>query len=177
MWNWWNGVVSGNTPYFVNLSKANILKRCLEEDFHLLKWDKPFSLKPDFIEPTNVVAEIQIVDGEWIHHNKAHVITLQDFLDLKNEILTRINFGKVHTYILDNRIRLVTTEPYDAFMMCSCNLGLYEDLTDFTVLCDHESRSNQVIAVSLETKEILFLGPRIDLCSCFHLIQEIVRCP
>lgn len=183
MWEWWNGIVSGEIQTRVNPSSALLIERTIQKFQGKLSSRGALCVNSGKFtgraaEDKYVVrnkASEKIID--W--NAKIHELDDQRFNELKIEMLKKIHLLKPETFIVEVSagadpmyslgVNLITTSPVHAFFCQQImrakrennSLGSYVIYHDPTLEFDAKKyglRSSTVIAINFESREILIGG-------------------
>jgi phosphoenolpyruvate carboxykinase (ATP) len=183
MWQWWNGVISGEIPLHVNSSEAYLIEKTLMKRLGHLSADGALvvesgkftgrAAQDKYIVRDETTEEI--IDWE----GKVLSLTDETFIDLKTDFLRRIHLLKPELFIMERSagadatyaigVNLLTTTPIHSLF---CQLIMRErneshPLGEFTIFhdpdfeCDvnkYGLRSSTVIALNFKRREILIFG-------------------
>lgn len=183
MWNWWNGIISGETPTIVNAPRALLVERTIQNRAGELSSGGALVVRSGKFTgraaEDKYVVEDDYSKGAIDWSGKLLSMKPETFTSIKEEVLKKINIQKPHTYIMERSagadcklsigVRLITTSPVHALFASE----IFRDYTgehplgDYTIYHDpeleldakkHKLRSSTAIILSYATKEILICG-------------------
>lgn len=184
MWNWWNSIVSGETPYVVNPPRALLIERSLQNRLGELTAGGALVVRSGKFTGRAAEDKYVVEDDyalktiDW--KERVRPLKLSTFNEMKEMILRHINIEKPQTYIMERSVgadpqyalgvRLITTSPVHALFASHIFRAPHTDahaLGEFTIYHDPHLefddkkfglRSTTAIAISFETREILIAG-------------------
>jgi phosphoenolpyruvate carboxykinase (ATP) len=183
MWNWWNGVISGEIPLQVNSTESYLIEKSLLKRLGHLSADGALvvqsgeSTSPD-VQDIFIVrddATENIID--W----KEGILSLSEnkFNDIKTDFLRHIHLLKPELFVMERSagsdtsfslgVNLLTTSPVHSLF---CKIIMRDrnnnnPLGDYTIYhdpefnCDNKKyglRSRRIIALNFKKREILIFG-------------------
>lgn len=190
MWQWWNGLISGNTPTLVNPDKNKLIKRSFENVIRFSRAKLKNALWRPGVLNQEVEEKFFVVDNflhELLENEQlALPITSEKFNELKEEVLTKINFGKAHTYVLEKslgnlekgflNLNIISTSPEASLVLDEYLSEKQKEnhvLCEFTVFITAQKKEKSTVAISFGTNEMVFIGlPKDGICFYLQLLLD-----
>jgi phosphoenolpyruvate carboxykinase (ATP) len=183
MWQWWNGILSGDIPLHVNASLPFLIEKALKAHKGHLSSDGALVVQSGKFTGRAADDKYIVRDEstetiiDW--SGKVHSMQPHHFDELKNDLMKKIHIMKPEMYITEASagadssysvgVNLITTSPVHA-MFCRLIMRQKKDrnpLGDFTIYHDPDFefeakkyglRSGTVIALNFKKREVLIGG-------------------
>ena len=185
MWEWWNGILSGEIQIRVNPAVSFLIEKTIQKHAGMLTKDGALVIKSGKFTG-------RAADDKYVVKNEASLHTIDwdgkiraldddKFNDLKVELLKRLHLLKPETYVIEASagadpvyslgVNLITTSAPHALFCRQIMRQKKENnpLGTFTIFHDPDLEfdakkfglnSSTVIAINFKTKEVLIAGTR-----------------